>query len=53
MFGYLQSLFLNKHFCSLSANAAQAAEPALLRWQEAKANQAAAAGTGTTAGSPR
>lgn len=39
--------------CSLSANAAQAAEAALLWWQEANTNQAATAGTGTTAGSPR
>lgn len=53
MFGYLQSLFLNKHVCSLSASAAQAAEAALLWGQEANTNQAATAGTGTTAGSSR
>lgn len=53
MFGYLKYLFLNKHICSISANAAQTAEPTLLWWQEAHANGMAAAGTGTTAASPR
>lgn len=53
MSGYLNSLFSNQHICSLSAKAAQTAEPTLLWWQEAHANGTAAAGTGTTAASPR
>lgn len=53
MFGYLKYLFLNKHIRNISANAAQTAKPTLLQWQETQANGTAAAGTGTTAASPR
>jgi len=53
MFGYLKYLFLNKHIYSISANAAQTAEPTILWWQETHTNDTAAAGTGTPAASPR
>lgn len=53
IFGCVKSLVLNKHICSFSANAVQTAEPTLLQWQEAHANDTAAAGAGTTAASPR